>query len=314
MLEMALRLANHDSAYEDIAVKFFEHFAVIAAAMNDLWDEDDGFFYDRLRESDGRVVVVRARSMVGLLPIFASVRSSTPLSERLPNFRARVRWFIEKMPHLSAFASYFAYDGRPELICLVEKPRLQRLLARMLDEEEFLSPYGLRSLSRFHLKHPLVLDMGGGEMRLDYEPAESTTPLFGGNSNWRGPIWFPLNFLALESLRNLYLGLGDDFTVELPTGSGKRVHLGAAADEIERRLLRLFLPDAHGRRPADGGNPSFPRDSRWGDQILFYEYFNSETGEGLGASHQTGWTALVGALIAGRVHRSRERGRRASSG
>ena len=301
MLEIALRLANHDAAYEDIAIKFFEHFALIAAAMNELWDEQDGFFYDRVRKPDGQVVIVRARSMVGLLPIFASVRFDASLWGRLPNFRARTRWFVDNVPKLSAFISYFAVAGRLELICLVDRARLLRLLGKMLDEREFLSPYGLRSLSRFHLEHPLILDVNGREMRLDYEPAESTTPLFGGNSNWRGPIWFPLNFLALESLRNLHRSLGDDFTVELPTGSGKRVHLRAAADEIDRRLLRLFLPDAQGRRPAHGANPPFGRDnSSSGDRVLFYEYFNGETGEGLGASHQTGWTALVAALIAGR--------------
>ena len=255
MLEIALRLANHDAAYEDIAIKFFEHFALIAAAMNELWDEQHGFFYDRVRKPDGQVVIVRARSMVGLLPIFASVRFDASLWGRLPNFRARTRWFVDNVPKLSAFISYFAVAGRPELICLVDRARLLRLLGKMLDEREFLSPYGLRSLSRFHLEHPLILDVNGREMRLDYEPAESTTPLFGGNSNWRGPIWFPLNFLALESLRNLHRSLGDDFTVELPTGSGKRVHLRAAADEIDRRLLRLFLPDAQGRRPAHGANP-----------------------------------------------------------
>ena len=183
---------------------------------------------------------------------------------------------------------------------MVDKPQFKRLLARMLDEQEFLSPFGLRSLSRFHLEHPLVLDLHGSQARLDYEPAELTTPQFGGNSNWRGPVWFPFNFLAIQSLRALHHGLGDDFTVELPTGSGRNVHLGAVADEIERRLLRLFLPDAQGRRPAHGANPLFKPDSAWGDRPLFYEYFNGDTGEGLGASHQTGWTALCAAIIAHR--------------
>jgi hypothetical protein len=303
MLEMALRLANHDSTYEDIAVKFFEHFAVIAAAMNDLWDERDGFFYDRLRKPDGTVLVLRARSMVGLLPVFAGVQLSASLWERLPNFQARTRWFVKHKPGLSAFIRYYAKDSRPELIGLVDKTRLERVLAKMLDESEFLSPYGLRSLSRYHDEHPLVLTLDGVEVRLDYEPAESTTALFGGNSNWRGPIWFPLNFLALESLRNLHSCLGDQFTVELPTGSGTRAHLGAVADEIERRLLRLFLPDANGHRPLHGANALFGRPG-WRDGVLFYEYFNSETGEGLGASHQTGWTALTASLIAARNSRS----------
>src|SRR5262249_16046556 len=214
MLEMALRLANHDSSYEDVAVKFFEHFASIASAMGKLWDEKDGFFYDRLRKADGTEVTIRAPSMVGLLPIFAAVEAPMSLWEKLPNFRARARWFVLRKPELTAFARFFAQEGPPQLISLVDEPRLRRVLARMLDEAEFLSPYGLRSLSRFHRDHPLVLQVDGMELRLDYEPAESRTALFGGNSNWRGPIWFPLNFLALESLRHLHHCLGKRFTVE----------------------------------------------------------------------------------------------------
>ena len=300
MLEMALRLANHDRAYEDVAVKFFEHFAGIATAMGELWDEQDGFFYDRLRKPDGSICVVRARSMVGLLPLFAAVELRASLWDRLPNFRAHARWFIENKPHLSAFLRYYAQHDRPTLITLVDEARLRRILARMLDEAEFLSPYGLRSLSRYHHAHPLVVELDGGQARLDYEPAESQTGLFGGNSNWRGPIWFPLNYLALESLRHLHACLGDAFTVELPTGSGAKASLGQVADELERRLLRLFLLDAQGRRPVYGENALFQHDPAWRDQILFYEYFHGDTGEGLGASHQTGWTALVGALIANR--------------
>jgi len=306
MLEMALRLANQDPAYEDVAVKFFEHFAAIAAAMSELWDEQDGFFYDRLRKPDGSTVVVRARSMVGLLPLFAAVELPASLWERLPNFRARARWFIDHKPHLTACLRYFAQDDRPELIALVDESRLRRVLARMLDEAEFLSPYGLRSLSRHHREHPLVIALDGHEARLDYEPAESRTALFGGNSNWRGPIWFPLNFLALESLRHLHSCLGESFTVELPTGSGVQATLGQVADEIERRLLRLFLRDASGRRPVFGESPLFQRDPAWRDHLLFYEYFHGDTGEGLGASHQTGWTALAGALVANR--RGRKQG------
>ena len=304
MLEIALLLANRDSAYEDIALKFFEHFGAIALAMNELWDDEDGFFYDRLRKPDGGVVVVRARSMVGLLPVFACVGLSASLWDKLPNFRARARWFMDNAPVLSAFTRYFAHGEPPELVCLVDKARLRRLIARMLDEREFLSPFGLRSLSRLHLEHPLVLKLDGGEARLDYEPAESTTTQFGGNSNWRGPIWFPLNYLAVQSLRTLHSRLGDDFTVEMPTGSGRSAHLGGVADEIERRLIGLFLPDDEGRRPAHGANPLLERDGAWDDRALFYEYFNGDTGEGLGASHQSGWTALVGALIAGRNRRA----------
>ena len=300
MLEMALRLANHDRSYEGVAVKFFEHFTAIAMAMDELWDEADGFYYDRLRSKDGSVQPLRARSMVGLLPVFAAVRLSPSLWERLPRFSARARWFIENKPRAARLLRYYARKGRPDVIALVDAARLRRVLSRMLDEAEFLSPYGLRSLSRHHLDHPLIVRLDGHEARLDYEPAESKCGLFGGNSNWRGPIWFPLNFLALESLRHLHASLGESFRVELPTGSGIEANLGEVADELERRLLRLFLPDANGRRPLWGANERFQRDPAWRDQLLFYEYFNGDTGEGLGASHQTGWTALAGTLIANR--------------
>jgi hypothetical protein len=304
MLEMAIHLANHDPAYEDVALKFFEHFAKIALAMHELWDEEDGFFYDRLRKPDGQEFTIRSRSMVGLLPIFAAVRISGSLWERLPSFRTRARWFVEHRPQFTELL-HFAQGDRPGLICLVGEKQLRRILARMLDETEFLSPYGLRSLSRFHRDHPLVVPLdGGGSVRLDYEPGESQTALFGGNSNWRGPIWLPLNFLAVESLRNLHGTLGDQFTVEMPTGSGSQAHLGAVADEIERRLLRLFLRDAEGRRPVNGGNARFDQDPAWSDRILFHEYFHGETGQGLGASHQTGWTALIAALVANRGART----------
>jgi len=300
MLEMALRLANQDRSYEGVAIKFFEHFASIAAAMNELWDEEDGFFYDRLRMPDGSTVPLRARSMVGLLPIFAAVELSTTLWENLSEFRERANWFIAHKPEFASFLRYFAKDNRPELISLVDESRLRRVLVRMLDEAEFLSPYGLRSLSRYHRNHPLVVELPGGQARLDYEPGESTSGVFGGNSNWRGPIWFPFNFLAIESLRHLHGTLGESFTVELPTGSGRKASLGQVADELERRLLRLFLLDANGHRPVYGGSVLFQNDPAWRDHILFYEYFHGETGEGLGASHQTGWTALAAALIARR--------------
>lgn len=306
MLEMALRLANHDASYEDIALKFFEHFAAIAAAMGELWDERDGFFYDRLRKPDGTVVTIRSRSMVGLLPLFAAVELPASLWKRLPNFRKRARWFIDNKPELTAFLHYFTTGRVPELVCLVDETRLKRVLAPMLDETEFLSPYGLRSLSRFHREHPLVLQIDGSELRLDYEPGESRTALFGGNSNWRGPVWFPLNFLAIESLRHLHSCLGERVRVELPTGSGHLAHLGEVADEIERRLLKLFERDHHGDRPVFGDRKPFRGDPNWNDRILFYEYFHGETGEGLGASHQSGWTALIAANIAGRKSSPRE--------
>ncbi len=300
MLEMALRLANRDRSYEGVAIKFFEHFASIATAMDELWDEQDGFYYDRLRCKDGSIVPLRARSMVGLLPLFAGVRLDASLWEQLADFRKHAGWFVANRPKQAAFLRYHAVDDRPELITLVDDSRLRRLLARMLDPEEFLSPFGLRSLSRYHREHPLVLRLDGQDARLDYEPAESATQLFGGNSNWRGPIWFPLNFLALESLRHLHSALGDGFTVELPTGSGVPATLGEVANELEQRLLRLFLLDAKQHRPVYGENALFQRDPAWRDHVPFYEYFHGDTGEGLGASHQTGWTALAAVLIARR--------------
>jgi len=305
MFEMALRLANRDHAYEGVALKFFEHFAAITRAMNELWDDDDGFFYDRLRMPDGSSHPLRARSMVGLLPIFAAVRLQSSLWENLPDFRARADWFVRHNPHMAHFGEYANEEGRVELATMVDSARLRRVLARMLDEAEFFSPFGLRSLSRFHREHPLVVALPGGEARLDYEPAESHCGIFGGNSNWRGPVWFPLNFLALESLRNLHECLGDEFTVELPTGSGVQATLEQVAGELERRLLSLFLLDGDGRRPIYGKSALFQRDPAWRDRILFFEYFDGDTGEGLGAMHQTGWTALIGSLVANRGRRWR---------
>jgi hypothetical protein len=304
MLEIALLLADRDPVYEDVAIKFFEHFALIARAMENLWDEQDGFFYDRVRRPDGSAATVRARSMVGLLPVFAAVGLDASLWQRLSLFRERARWYLEHEVRTKHHIYSLPSSGRPGLISLVEKSRFQRILARMLDESEFLSPYGLRSLSRYHLEHPLVLDFDGRTCRLDYEPGESRSGLFGGNSNWRGPVWFPLNFLAIESFRHLCDFFGNDLTVELPTGSGRQANLYQVADELERRLLSLFLLDANGRRPAHGANPRFQKDPVWRDSLLFYEYFHGETGEGLGASHQTGWTALAGALVAHRRARA----------
>ncbi|WP_024508145.1 hypothetical protein [Bradyrhizobium sp. ARR65] len=242
--------------------------------------------------------------MVGVLPIFAAVQLDAALWERLPMFRKRARWYIDNKPGLAEFLHWPSTADRPRLISLVGKSRMKTLLACMLDESEFLSSYGLRSLSRYHREHLLIVNMDGHVARLDYEPGESRTRLFGGNSNWRGPIWFPLNFLAVESLQHLHTNLGEEFTVELPTGSGRQASLEQVAEELERRLLRLFLRDSNGRRPALGSDSRFQRDGAWRDFLLFYEYFHGDTGEGLGASHQTGWTALAGALVANRRFRS----------
>jgi hypothetical protein len=303
MLEMSLILATHNRTYEDVAVKFFEHFALIAKAMRKLWDEKDGFFYDRLLKSDGSALVVRARSVVGLLPAFAAVQLDASLWDQLPMFRKRALWYIENEPGVADILHMAPTDKRPWLIALVDKPRLKQILTCMLDEAEFLSPYGLRSLSRHHLDHPLVMDIDGQNARLDYEPGESRTGLFGGNSNWRGPIWLPLNFLAIESLRHLHATFLEDFTVELPTGSGKQANLEQVSAELERRLLGLYLRDKDGRRPALGRNPRFQDDPAWRDCLPFYEYFHGDTGMGLGASHQTGWTALIATLLVGRRKR-----------
>jgi hypothetical protein len=298
MLEMALLLANRNPIYEDVAIKFFEHFALIVSAMDNLWDQEDGFFYDRLCSQDGSPVTVRARSMVGLLAAFAAIDLDPRYGGDCPCFangRAGTSGVNSKN-----YVYYLPSGDRPGLISLVDKSRFQRILSRMLDESEFLSPRGLRSLSRYQLEHPLVVDFDGRTSRLDYEPGESRSGLFGGNSNWRGPIWFPLNFLAIESLRHLHAFFGDDLMVELPTGSGRKANLTQVADELRHRLLSLFLLDANGRRPAHGANPRFQNDPTWRDSLLLYEYFHGETGEGLDASHQTGWTALAGALVAHR--------------
>jgi hypothetical protein len=300
MLEIALRLANERPTYEDVAVKFFEHFALIAKAMGKLWDEKDGFFYDRLLKPDGTVMTVRARSVVGLLPAFAAVQLEASLWAELPMFRKRALWYLENEPGIAEFFHMSPEDRRPSLISLVDKTRLRQILTCMLDEAEFLSPFGLRSLSRYHLEHPLVIDLDGQDGRLDYEPGESRTGLFGGNSNWRGPIWFPLNILAIQSLRHLHASFGPDFTVELPTGSGKQANLLQVAEELERRLLGLYLRSDDGHRPALGPNPRFQQDAAWRDCLPFYEYFHGDTGEGLGASHQTGWTALIATLLSNR--------------
>ncbi|MFO1406644.1 MAG: hypothetical protein U1F08_03815 [Steroidobacteraceae bacterium] len=308
MLEIALRLANRDPAYQDLALKFFEHFCAIALAMRELWDEEDGFFYDRIRMPDGSSRPVRARSMVGLLPLFAAVQLDPSLWANLDDFRARARWYIDRHPWLGELLHLDPGSGRPGVVKLVDDARLVRMLGRMLDESEFLSPHGLRSLSRHHREHPLEIELPGGPARLDYEPGESTTGLFGGNSNWRGPVWLPLNYLALESLRNLDRCIGSRIEVEMPTGSGRRLRLGAVADEIERRLVGLFVRGPGGRRPVLGSRPLFAAPA-WSDPVLFYEYYHGDTGEGLGASHQTGWSALVAAMVANR----RQRGTAASA-
>ncbi len=305
MLSIALELAKENRAYEDVASKFFEHFVYICRAINDigeenieLWNREDGFFYDVLHLPDGRKFPLKVRSMVGLIPMFAVETLDSELIDRLPQFKRRMQWFIENRPDFSSHVETESKDGEVRrFLSLVDCRRLRKVLRYMLDEQEFLSPYGIRALSRYHKGHPYILSMDGMEHRVDYEPAESSTGLFGGNSNWRGPIWFPVNFLIIESLQKFHYFLGDTFTVECPTGSGQEMSLWEVAGELSRRLTHTFLRGLDGRRPVFGVTEKFQGDPHWRDLILFYEYFHGDIGAGIGASHQTGWTGLVAKLI-----------------
>jgi len=304
MLAIAVELAHHDPTYEDVCTKFFEHFLSIASAATErhgysLWDEDDGFFYDVLVDEHGGRIPLRVRSWVGLIPLFAVETFEERALQNLPEFRRRADWFVRKRPdkcrnfHIADFGG----DRERHFLSLVGPSRLRRILMRMLDETEFLSSYGLRSVSKQHEVEPVVLHLDGEEYEVRYQPGDSDTHLFGGNSNWRGPIWFPLNYLMVESLQKFHHYLGDSFTVEFPTGSGKELTLWEIAGELSRRLTAVFLPDADGRRPVNGGVDRFDFDPHWKDHVTFSEFFHGDTGKGLGASHQTGWTALVAKLI-----------------
>jgi hypothetical protein len=301
MLEMTLVLAIYRPAYVDLATKFIEHFAFIASAAYEqgLWDEEDAFFYDVIRTPDGAKVPLKVRSVVGLLPLAATTILSSVTLARLPEVAGRLRWFLTKKPQYSdALGSRRIRGGQQRrLLSVVGPEQLMRILVRMLDETEFLSPYGLRTLSRAHLAEPFTVNLAGNDFTVGYEPGESSTSLFGGNSNWRGPIWFPVNHLIIEGLRRYAEFYGDDLTVEYPTGSGKQLTLAEIADDLSQRLVNLFLLDPNGRRPVHGQCELFQTDKGWRDLIPFYEYFHGDTGAGLGASHQTGWTALVVDLI-----------------
>jgi hypothetical protein len=303
MLAMALELAHHDRVYEDVATKFFEHFLAIATAAShragfDMWDEDDAFFYDVLCQEQARIPL-KVRSWVGLIPLFAVETIEPHVLDGLPEFRERSQWFVRKRPEQSENLYSIEAPGEAgrRMMSIVGPRKLRLILKRMLDPEEFLSPYGLRSLSRSHLEHPVRLVLDGQDHEVRYSPAESDVDLFGGNSNWRGPIWFPLNFLMIESLQKFHYYFGDGFTVECPTGSGQQATLWEVAAELSRRLISTFLPDADGRRPVNGGVDRFDRDPHWRAMVTFAEYFHGDTGAGLGATHQTGWTALVAKLI-----------------
>jgi Glycosyl hydrolase family 63 C-terminal domain len=306
LLAIAMELATQDPAYEDVASKFWEHFIYIAYAINHLghdgrglWDAKDGFFYDVLKFPDGGHFPVKIRSMVGLIPLFAVETLEPGLLQRLPGFKRRMEWFIDNRPDLTANVASMRTSGMGErrLFSIVDAEQLQQMLQIMLDEQEFLSPHGIRALSLYHRDYPFILSFDGKEHRVDYEPGESSTGLFGGNSNWRGPIWFPVNYLLIESLQKFHHYFGDDLKVEFPSRSGKMLTLSEVAAELSRRLTGIFLRDEHGDRPVYHGTPKFRTDPNWSDLILFHEYFHGDTGQGLGASHQTGWTALVTKLL-----------------
>ena len=310
MLAIAMELARHDRAYEDVASKFWEHFLNIAHAMSgggrphgsdghDLWDDEDGFFYDVLHTPDDGRTRLKIRSLVGLIPLLAVHTLEPSALEHHAGFRRRMDWFIAHRPDLTGNVACMRTPGHRErrLLAILDADRLRRVLRVMLDEDEFLSPFGIRSLSKRHGTQPYVLRLGGKEYSVDYEPAESTFDLFGGNSNWRGPVWMPLNFLLVEALQKFHQYFGDGFTVECPTGSGQMMTLWQVAEEISRRLSRLFLEDERGRRAVFGDNERFQTDLHWHDLVPFHEYFHGDTGQGIGASHQTGWTALVAKLI-----------------
>jgi len=310
MLEIALELAVEDSVYEDVASKFFEHFLYIAHAMNsmgelgdsgsNLWDEEDGFYYDVL-DIKGSRLPMRVRSMVGLIPLFGTRVLEAETLKRCPGFRRRMDWVKKHRPELAASITHLATsDEGPQLLSLVNEERLRKILGHLLDEREFLSPHGIRGLSRHHLAHPYVFPLPLRDQeppRVDYEPAESRSFIFGGNSNWRGPVWFPVNYLIIEALERYHGYLGDSFKVECPTGSGRHKNLHQVAAELRRRLITIFLNDEGGTRPVFGANEKARRDPHFRDHVLFYEYFHGDTGAGLGAAHQTGWTGLVAEMM-----------------
>ncbi len=306
MLSIAMELALEDTAYSDMASKFFEHFIYIAHAMNhagpgglDLWNEEDGFYYDVLHDENNTSIPLKVRSMVGLIPLFAVATLDMQRIDQLPSFKERMQWFVD---HWGDIDQHMQRKGRPGqdehlLLSLVNRQKLPRILKFMLDESEFLSPYGLRSLSRYHLEHPFVLQFNDVRHSVDYEPAESTTAMFGGNSNWRGPIWFPLNYLMIESLQHYAQFYGETFKVEFPTGSGSSCSLEDIATQLSRRLTEIFLRDRQGRRAVYGGVDVFQHNPDWQGLLQFYEYFHGDNGAGIGASHQTGWTGLVAFLL-----------------
>ena len=316
MLSIALELAACDSTYEDVASKFWEHFVYIARAMNNmgedglcLWNAGEGFFYDILNLSEGRRLSLRVRSMVGLIPLFAVQIMEPELLESMPSFKRRLEWFIDNRRDLTGNMACMRTAGHKErrLLSITNREQLTRILQVMLDENEFFSPQGVRALSRYHKEHPYQVEFDGVKHTVDYEPAESATDLFGGNSNWRGPVWFPVNYLLVHALRRFHDYYGESLRVECPTGSGRLMNLDEVASELSRRLVSTFERDPHGRRPVFGDREKFQSDPYWRDYVPFYEYFHGDNGAGIGASHQTGWTALVANMIS-ELHLSQKQG------
>jgi Glycosyl hydrolase family 63 C-terminal domain len=306
LMRIALELAQHNPAYDDMATKFFEHFLYIAEAMTDmggrgvgLWDDNDGFYYDVLNKSDGQTVSMRVRSMVGLIPLFAVETLDPKVLEKVPGFTRRMERFLTYRPDLARLVSRWTItgEGKRTLLSLLRGHRMKALLRRMLDPDEFLSDYGVRSVSRYHLQHPYTFWADGHAFSVDYEPAESRLRLFGGNSNWRGPIWFPMNFLIIEALQKFHYYYGDDFTIECPTGSGTFITIDQVAAELTRRLAQIFLKNSDGERQVNALYPRFQKDENFRDYVPFYEYFDGDNARGAGASHQTGWTGIIAKLL-----------------
>jgi hypothetical protein len=305
MVEIAAELAMSDPSYAEMALKFVEHYMWIASAMDNMghgagmWDEEDGFFYDLLRLPDGRAERLKVRSMVGLLPLCAATTVEAEQCEKYPEIQERAIWFLEARPELRSAIHdprRIGVGGR-RLMSIMNESKLRRVLAKMLDEAEFLSPYGLRSVSRYHADHPFVISVDGQVHKVSYSPAESDSGLFGGNSNWRGPIWMPTNVMVIRALVHYYAYYGNEFMVECPTGSDRHMNLRQVAEELARRLTAIFLKDPDGRRPVYGGTRKFQEDPQWRDYLSFHEYFHGDNGAGLGASHQTGWTGVIAAIM-----------------
>ena len=306
MLKIALELAKENLIYQDLASKFYEHFLGIAHAMTNcgvqghcLWNEDDDFFYDAVHLPDGSILPLKVRSLVGLMPLLAVETIEPDDLVKMPDFARRMHWFTEQRPHLSGNMASIDVKGVGQriIVSILTQDRLVSVLRYMLDPDEFLSEFGIRSVSKYHQAHPYEFSYEGKVFSINYQPAESQNGLFGGNSNWCGPIWFPINFLIIEALQKFYRYYGDEFLVECPTGSGQMMNLKEVAEDLSRRLIRLFLKNESGERPIYGGVRKFQDDPAWNEQILFYEYFNGDSGAGLGASHQTGWTGLVATLL-----------------